>query len=194
MATTTQTQTADTGTATNADFDAPWRPQQMIEDNPIGLPDEAVETLVPKLDEIQCTMWMLYHQYQKHHWLVEGPQFMHLHETLEAHYNEVHKYIDRIAERVTALGGIPTSHPAKQSERSRIEHEPEGAYKARAMLQHDLNAERQLAQHLRETLETARDVGDPGTERHLKRALTACEERAHHLDHYLGEDSLEDGR
>jgi len=174
-------------------FDEPWRPQQMIEENPVGLPEEAVEQLIPKLDEIQCTMWTMYHQYHKHHWLVEGPQFRDLHHFLEEHYVEVHKYIDRLAERITALGGIPTSAPAKQSELSDVEHEPEGTYRIRQMLEHDLAAERVLAEKIRETITLALEHEDHGTKRELEKALTKCEDRAHHIDHFLGEDTLELG-
>jgi len=172
----------------------PWRPQQMIEENPVGLDQDVAEQLIPKLDEIQCTLWTMYHQYQKHHWLVEGPQFNDLHLFLEKNYEEVHKYLDRLAERITALGGIPTSAPDAQAELSHVEHEPEGTYRVRQMLQHDLTAEQTLSTILRDTIEQAQELGDPGTERELKKALTKAEDRAHHLDHFLGEDSLEIGR
>jgi DNA-binding ferritin-like protein len=75
-----------------------------------------------------------------------------------------------------------------------VEHEPEGTYRIRQMLRHDLNAERTLAETLREVISEAQDLGDPGTERTLKKVLTKVEDRAHHLDHFLGEDSLEHGR
>jgi len=172
----------------------PWRPQQMIEENPVGLDQDVAEQLIPKLDEIQCTLWTMYHQYQKHHWLVEGPQFNDLHLFLEENYEEVHKYLDRLAERITALGGIPTSAPDAQAELSHVEHELEGTYRVRQMLQHDLAAEQALSTILRDTIEQAQELGDPGTERELKKALTKAEDRAHHLDHFLGEDSLEIGR
>jgi DNA-binding ferritin-like protein len=99
-----------------------------------------------------------------------------------------------VAERITALGGIPTSAPDAQADLSHVEHEPEGTYRIRQMLQHDLDAERTLAMVLRKTIAQARKLGDPGTERTLKKVLTKVEDRAHHLDHYLGEDSLEEGR
>ncbi|PSQ96155.1 MAG: DNA starvation/stationary phase protection protein [Bacteroidetes bacterium SW_9_63_38] len=187
------TQTADRPQTTDTSHGEPWRPQQMIEENPIGLSQEAAETLIPKLDEIQCTLWTLYHQYQKHHWLVEGPQFHDLHAFFEEHYQEVHKYLDRVAERITALGGTPTSSPAKQAELSHVDHEPEGTYRLRAMLEHDLVAERTLAEVVRETIDVALQHGDHGTKRTLEKVLTKVENRAHHLDHLLGEDSLELG-
>ena len=190
--------TPNDGTTTaskpSVDFDTPWRAPGTIEENPVGLDDETVEQLVPKLDTIQCTLWVLYHQYQKHHWLVEGPQFRDLHLFFEESYEEVHTYLDRVAERMTALGGIPTSEPANIADRSLVTHEPEGTYRIRPMLEHDLAAERTLAQALRDTIRLARDLGDPGTERTVKKVLTKVEDRAHHLDHFLGEDSLEQGR
>ena len=180
-----------TQTATDTNSQEPWRPQSMIEDNPVGLPEEVAEELIPKLDEIQSTLWTMYHQYHKHHWLVEGPQFRDLHHFLEEHYQEVHKYTDRIAERITALGGIPTSAPANQAKLSHVEHEPEGTFRIRQSLKNDLEAERTLAMLVRETIDRALDLKDHGTKRQLERLLTATEDRAHHLDHFLGEDTLE---
>jgi DNA-binding ferritin-like protein len=171
----------------------PWRSQETVEDNPIGLDDEVVQQLLPKLDELQSTMWTIYHQYQKHHWLVEGPQFRDLHHYLEESYEEVHKYIDRISERMTALGGIPTSSPVNQAKLSHVEHEPEGTFRIRQMLTHDLKAEAKLAAEVRDAIELALDLGDHGTKRELEKVLTKAEDRAHHLDHYLGEDTLEVG-
>ena len=171
----------------------PWRAQETVEDNPIGLDDEVVQQLLPKLDELQATMWTIYHQYQKHHWLVEGPQFRDLHHYLEESYEEVHKYIDRISERMTALGGIPTSSPVNQAKLSHLEHEPEGTFRVRQMLKHDLKAEAKLAAEVRDAIERALELGDHGTKRELEKVLTKAEDRAHHLDHYLGEDSLEIG-
>jgi len=190
--TTTERPQTETATQTNASSE-PWRPQSMIEDNPVGLPEEVAEELIPKLDEIQCTLWTMYHQYHKHHWLVEGPQFRDLHHFLEEHYQEVHKYTDRIAERITALGGIPTSAPANQAKLSHVEHEPEGTYRIRQSLRNDLNAERTLAVLVRETIDKALELKDHGTKRQLERLLTATEDRAHHIDHFLGEDTLELG-
>lgn len=184
---------APTEAERQATYGTPWRSQKRIEDNPIGLDEKVVQQLLPKLDEIQSTMWVLFHQYQKHHWLVEGPQFRDLHHFLEENYEEVHKYIDRIAERMTALGGIPTSSPVNQAKLSHVEHEPEGTFRVREMLEHDLAAEGTLIIAIRNAIERALELGDYGTKRELEKALTRAEDRAHHLDHYLGEDSLEIG-
>ncbi|MGH9459593.1 MAG: ferritin-like domain-containing protein [Vicinamibacteria bacterium] len=171
----------------------PWKAKEIIEGNPIGLPQEVTLKLVPKLDRHQASLFLLFHQYQKHHWLVEGPQFRDLHLFLQEAYEAVHKQVDHIAERITALGGIPTSHPAALVKAAYVEHEPEGTFRIRAMLQLDRSHEGQIAQKLRETIAEARESGDPGTEHLLKEVLLGVEDRAHHLDHFLGGDSLELG-
>ena len=104
----------------------PWKTKDTIEDNPIGLPKDVTSMLIPELDRHQASLFVLFHQYQKHHWLVEGPQFRDLHHFLQESYEAVHKQVDMIAERMTALGGIPTSHPAELVKVSYVEHEPEG--------------------------------------------------------------------
>ncbi len=167
-----------------------WKPRTELEANPIGLDKEVVSSIVGQLDEHVASLFTLFHQYQKHHWLVEGPQFHDIHVFLEQSYNEVHQQVDAIAERLTALGAIPTSAPAQQAELSYIEHEPEGVFRLRNMLERDREAEGTIARKLRTTISQCTKLGDFGTETLLKQVLLKVEERAHHLDHYLGEDSL----
>lgn len=174
-------------------FGAPWREQTLIEDNPVGISREAVEDLIPHLDNLQASLWIMYHQYHKHHWLVEGPQFMDLHRFLEDHYNQVHVQIDAIAERITALGGIPTSDPVNQAKIASVQHEPEGTYRIRDSLRHDRAMEGRIAGQIRRTIDIALEHHDHGTKHLLDEVLFQTEERAHHLDHFLGEDALEVG-
>lgn len=169
---------------------SPWRSADEIEQNPINLPKEAAKKIIPQLDEHLAAFFVLFHQYQKHHWLVEGPQFRDIHLFLEENYTEVHKQLDAIAERITAIGGVPTSAPSEQAKKSYIEHEPEGIFRIRDMLDRDRTAEGAIAERLRATIRVCTDQGDFGTETLLKGILLKVEDRAHHLDHFLGDDSL----
>lgn len=168
----------------------PWRPAGELEDNPVGLPREAASEIVPELDKHLAAFFVLFHQYQKHHWLVEGPQFRDVHHFLEEGYTEIHKQLDAIAERITAIGGVPTSSPSAQAELAYIEHEPEGIFRLRDMLERDRQHERQIAIALRTTIKICTTHDDFGSETLLKGILVRVEERAHHLDHFLGKDSL----
>jgi len=172
----------------------PWRPKDTIEDNPIGLSKAVVSKLIPELDKHVGSLFVLFHQYQKHHWLVEGPQFHDVHVFLQKHYEEVHENVDALAERITAIGGIPTSNPVEQAKIAYITHEPEGTFHLRDMLELDRKYEGTIAVELRKTIKLASDLGDYGTEELLKEVLLEAEDRAHHLDHFLAPDSLEIGR
>jgi len=171
-----------------------WRPKDTIEPNPIGLSKETVTKLIPLLDQHTASLYVLFHQYQKHHWLVEGPQFHDLHLYLGASYDEVQKEVDAVAERITAIGGIPTCNPVEQAKIAYVTHEPEGTFHIRDMLKHDQAHESAIAIEFRKTIKLACDLGDYGTETLLKNILVEVEDRAHHLEHFLGEDSLEIGR
>lgn len=163
----------------------------VIEKNPIGLPKDVAEEMTQELDRHLASLFVLFHQYQKHHWLVRGPQFRDLHLYLEEAYEEIHEQADEIAERITMLGGLPTSSPTAQAEVAYIEHEPEGEFTVREMLKRDLEAEQIIAGRFRASIRTAMKVEDFGTEKLLKHALYAIEDRAHHLDHYLENNTLE---
>jgi starvation-inducible DNA-binding protein len=163
------------------------------EGNPVGLSREACEAIGPELDRHLAAFAVLYHQYHKHHWLVKGPQFRDLHLFLEEHYEEIHKHFDMIAERLTAVGFVPTCGPAAQEKLAYIRHEPEGYFPVRDMLELDVLAEGTVCVRLRETIDLCTKHGDHGTRRLLETILLAAEDRAHHLEHFLEDDTLEIG-
>lgn len=165
-------------------------PRVPVEENPIGLPEGVTKKIAASLDEHVSSMFVLFHQYQKHHWLVRGPQFRDLHLYLEDSYENIHKELDALAERITALGGIPTSDPVAQSKKAYLSHEEEGEFPVRDMLKADREAEQKVIKQLRASIKQAEELDDYGTETMLKNILLSAENRAHHLDHYLERDEL----
>ncbi|MEM6328604.1 MAG: DNA starvation/stationary phase protection protein [Bacteroidota bacterium] len=163
------------------------------EGNPVGLNDDGARALAHHLDAHLATYGVLYHQYHKHHWLVAGPQFRDLHLHLEGYYNEIHADFDRIAERVTVLGGIPTCSPSEQEKLAYIQHEPEGQYRVRQMLELDILCEKRVCQKLRDSIHLAIAHSDFGTKSLLEVILRRAEDRAHHLEHFLEADTMEIG-
>lgn len=168
----------------------PERAPDHAEENPVGLDHDKAIALARELNRHQASMFVLFHQYQKHHWLVEGPQFRDLHLYLEDSYNAVHKDLDAIAERLTVLGAIPSGSPSELVRQAYVIHEPEGYFPIRDMLANDLKVEKAICCALRETITRATEAQDFATETLLKQTLGRCEDRAHHLDHYLADDSL----
>ena len=139
--------------------------------NPVGLPQEVAEKMAKALDRHLSSYIVLYQQYHKHHWLVEGPQFRDLHHFFEINYNAMHEQYDMIAERLTVLGGIPTVHPTAVVDLSYVDHEPEGQYSTRDMLLNELEADKRIAEELRKTCQEAISLGDIGTS-YLMQELT----------------------
>ena len=147
--------------------------------------------MAQKLDEHNCALHVALHQYNKHHWLTEGPEsFLSLHHLLDEHVEKTMEHIDKIGERVARLGGIPTAHPTTQHELSYIKHEAEGRYAMRDMLRNDLEHEMMLQQKMREQISRAHQLSDFGTVEVLEEVLLGREDLAYHLYSVLEDDTL----
>jgi starvation-inducible DNA-binding protein len=66
--------------------------------------DEARVGISEALSTLLADSYTLYLKTQNYHWNVEGPQFHALHTMFEAQYIELREAVDRIAERIRALG------------------------------------------------------------------------------------------
>ena len=162
---------------------------QVVE-NPIGLAMDKTRQVVRALNADLASEYVLYHQYKKHHWLVEGAEYWQIHKLLDEHAGQVLKYADVLAERITALSGVPISGPAAQERAAYIEHEAEGLYDLREMLENDQRGGQAIVVKLREDIELASRLGDYGTEHLLRETLLGQEELVHQLDHLLALESL----
>ena len=169
------------------------RQRTEYEGNPVGLSDEACATMREHLDRHLAALWVQYAQYHKHHWLVEGPQFRDLHLFLEQNYNEIHTQLDAVAERITLLGYSPSTRLDRYVELSYISQEPEGVFRIRDSIKNDMENEKTIAVEFRKSIKVALDHGDFGTKSMLEKFLFEIEDRAHHCEHFLGEDSLSVG-
>jgi starvation-inducible DNA-binding protein len=167
------------------------QPDEVI-DNPIKLNRDTTRQLIDALNTDVASLFVLFHQYQKHHWVAEGPQFRDLHLMLEEHYTATQQEADAFAERIVTLGGVPVSGPSAQLQRGYISEEPEGILDLRQMLSNDLKANQQILIKLREHIKLARDLGDYGTEQLLKRHLREQEFRTQDIMHMLEHETLDE--
>lgn len=162
-----------------------------LEVNPLGIDDEVTTKLVVALNDSLATLQILARQVQKHHWNVEGPEFLGIHEFLGDAYENLEDAIDELAERITALGGVPVAGPEAATDRSLVSFEGETVYDIRSSLEADLAAYGTLARTLREDAQLAQQSGDLGTADLLQDILAEIEEDVHHVDHFLGDDTLQ---
>ena len=168
----------------------PLRPKSEYEGNPVGLSEEACNEISEQLDRHLASYVVMYMQYHKYHWMVEGPQFRDLHLFLQQHYEEVNLDMDAIAERITLLGNTPSSRLDTYQEKSYCDQESEDVMRIRDSINFAMENERRICVEFRKTIKTCLEHDDFGTKKMIEGMLERAENRAHHLEHFLGEDSL----
>jgi starvation-inducible DNA-binding protein len=165
-----------------------------VEENALMIDVAVAREVVDVLNRDLASLYVLHHQYHKHLWLIEGPQFRELEQLFSMHAEQVELAAVEIGERINALGGIPAATMRKQIEMSYLDEEPDGATAIRDMLENDVEAEATIATRLREHVRLAVELGDWGTEDLLKETLLATEKRAAFVQKHLERESLDRGR
>ncbi len=161
-----------------------------VKENPIGLDRAQTKQISDALNIALSSVYTLYHQLKKHHWVVEGPSFRDIHVLLDEMAARKLSIADEVAERITVLGGYPISTARKQQELSIFTPEEEGVVDLRRMLGNDMAAYQQIIMRYREFIRVATNAGDYATEAMLKKHLQILEFDVHHIEHILGEDRL----
>ncbi|MFC6717292.1 DNA starvation/stationary phase protection protein DpsA [Natrialbaceae archaeon GCM10025810] len=161
-----------------------------VEENELRLEKEKAEQIIDALNTELANAYVLYHQLKKHHWVVEGSNFLDYHRFFEEAYEHAEEGADEIAERAQALGGVPVSGPSNLEERATVEFEGEDVYDVRTMFENDLEIYGDIIESMRDSIELASNLGDYATEEILREILVDVEEDAHHIEHYLEDDTL----
>jgi len=151
---------------------------------------DRAEQIVDALQTDLAATYVLYHQLKKHHWIVEGAEFRDLHLFLGDAAAEAEEFADELAERVQALGGVPLSGGSTFEEHAPVDPEGEDAYDIRTSLEHDMAMYGEIIETLRDHVSLAENLGDYATAQLLRENLVDVEEAAHHIEHYLEDDTL----
>ncbi|MCW8172164.1 MULTISPECIES: DNA starvation/stationary phase protection protein DpsA [Natrialba] len=161
-----------------------------VEENALRLEPGKAEQIVDALNTDLADAYVLYHQLHKHHWNVEGAEFLELHVFLQEVYEDVEDAADDLAERLQALGGVPHASMTTLAENATVEPEDEDVYDVRTSLSNDLEMMGNIIESYREHIELADNLGDYATSEMLREQLETIEEHAHHIEHYLEDDTL----
>ena len=162
-----------------------------VEENPIRLSEGYTKQIIEQLNTDLASLFITLFQLKKHHWLVEGPDWKHIHAALDEYAKSIQEHADELAERVNLLGGIPLSNASRFAELSYVDYEGEDKMDLRMMLQNDLEAQQITIEQFRERIQFTNKNNDFGTEDMLKDMIEDHEEIAHEIDHYLKDASLE---
>jgi starvation-inducible DNA-binding protein len=161
-----------------------------VEENELRLDRGKAEQVADALNADLAATYVLYHQLKKHHWNVEGAEFRDLHLFLGEAADNAEDAADELAERAQAIGGVPVASPEALAAASPVDSEDEDVYDIRTSLEHDLEMYGDIIESLRDHVELATDLGDHATAEILRGILVQTEEDAHHIDHYLEDDTL----
>ena len=162
----------------------------VVEENELRLDREKSEQIIEALNDDLADVYTLYHQLRKHHWNVEGAEFRDLHLFLGDAAEHAEEAADELAERAQALGGTPVASMPNLVERSGLEPEDGDVYHIRESLEDDLEMYGDIIENTREHVELATELGDHATAEILRQILVQTEEDAHHIEHYLEDDTL----
>jgi len=161
-----------------------------VEENDLRLDTEKAEQIIDALNTDLAATYTLYHQLKKHHWNVTGAEFRDLHIFLGEAAENAEEAADRLAERAQALGGTPVAGMADMQAHSPVEAEHQDVYDIRSSLENDLEMYGDIIESLRDHVELATNLGDHATAEILSQILVETEEDAHHIEHYLEDDTL----
>ncbi len=160
------------------------------ESEALRIDEEKARQLIDALNTDLAASYVLYHQVKKHHWNVEGAEFLEIHEYLGEVAEDLEEAADEFAERAQAIGGVPLSGGSTYEEHAPIEREGDDILDIRTSLANDMEAMGATIETMRDHVALARELGDYTTEEILRDNLETLEEHAHHLEHYLEDDTL----
>ena len=156
----------------------------------LRIEQDKTEQLVEALNTDLAATYGLDHQLKKHHWNVEGAEFLGIHEFLGEAAEDAEAAADELAERAQSLGGVPLAGGKRLEEHAPVEPEGDDVYDIRTSLYSDMAMYGDIIEMVRDHVELAEGLGDHATAQLLREQLLTLEEHAHHLEHYLEDDTL----
>jgi bacterioferritin len=134
-----------------------------------------LERVVYVLNQALATELVCVLRYKRHFFTAEGLDAQAAADEFAEHAGEEAEHADKIAARITQLGGKPDFSPESLTERSATEYDSSDELKK--MIEEDLVAERIAVSHYSEIIAWLGD-GDPTTRRMLEGILAQEEEHA----------------
>ncbi len=129
----------------------------------IDLAPEVRKQMVALLNQLLADIFDLYSQTKQAHWNVKGPQFYALHELFDRLAGDLEGYIDMIAERATALGGLATGTARMAAAASRLPDLPLDVVEGQEVVKALVERFAQVAASTRAAIQEAEQAGDMGT-------------------------------
>lgn len=127
------------------------------------LDQETRDQMVGLLNQQMADTFDLFSQTKQAHWNVKGPQFYQLHLLYDTLAEGLEDYVDELAERATALGGVAMGTVRMAAEETRLPEYPpeatEGMESVRCLVDRYAN----LGASTRAAIDAADEAGDADT-------------------------------
>lgn len=127
------------------------------------LPEEARKAIISLLNDRLADTFDLYSQIKQSHWNVQGQNFFQLHELFDQLAAEILPFVDEIAERVTALGGVAAGTSRMAAKASGLRENDLGATDGRQHLDLLIDRYSHYAAAIRKGIDQADDKDDKDT-------------------------------
>lgn len=164
--------------------------RETVDGNPVRLDAEAAAEMVEALNVVHAGTFNLFYLVRKHYWSAEGAESGAVADFLGEAYGRLREIDDAVAQRITALGGVPVSTPPEIQEYAPVHLEAEHLYGLRASLEGDLAAYATLAASMRDAVDVAAGIDDEASRELLEDRLETIEDDAHTIERYVEDDSL----
>jgi starvation-inducible DNA-binding protein len=129
----------------------------------ISLNADTRAKMIELLNQQLADAFDVYSQTKQAHWNVKGMNFISLHELFDATAAGVLVFVDMIAERITALGGVANGTVRMAAQHSQIKEFADDIHGGEAYVREVAQKVGHFANTSREAIDTATDAGDQAT-------------------------------
>ena len=151
----------------------------------IGLSEKNRQEMSNTLNNLLSNEYVLYTKTLKYHWNVVGKLFGPLHALFESQYTQLFANIDKIAERIRALGHIPYGTLQEFTANSTLSEDPEVNPDSAQMIQDLLEDHEAIIRQLRADIDLSVELNDTGTNNFLGDLIESHEKTAWMLRAHL---------
>ena len=137
--------------------------ESILNEVPLALDRNVRGESVQVLNQVLVDTIMLHDLYKKCHWQVSGPTFYQLHLLFDKHAEEQAKLVDKLAERIQALGGLAAGMPDQVAEMTTIEQPPHGREAVPVQISRLLETHQAIMKNVRAAARQTSKNGDDGT-------------------------------
>lgn len=137
------------------------------------------------LNQHCADLFDLYSQVKTAHWNVKGPQFMQLHLLFDETAEEILGFVDKVAERSTALGAVVDGQVKSAAKASRLDAFPTEKFEGMAILKAVADRVGVVANSAREAIDSTDELGDMVTSDLFVEITGALDQRLYFLESHL---------